>query len=164
MDNSERRQSDRRRAPRGGRRTADLPGRHPRLIVADSYEGALRPCSRYLDHFAFDVAAVSDSQGVLAELNAQRPALILMDTKLRNPSALELITGPARGIPVILMEDAIDEPDAPQSIETSNAAAVLVKPFALGTMMETIRAVLRAQSAVSSEYRAAPASGTVNGG
>ena len=50
---------DRRRVPRGGRRTTDRTGLHPTILVADSYEGARRPCARYLDRFHFQVVEAS---------------------------------------------------------------------------------------------------------
>jgi two-component system catabolic regulation response regulator CreB len=136
--------SDRRRFPRGGRRQWDEPGKHPRLILADIYEGVLRPCQKYLDHFAFDVSTYTDGQEVLAELDARPPAVLLMGTKLKNPPAREILAEASelRKIPVILIADAIDDPEASEA-EPSHGVSVLVKPFALHSMVETIRSLLR---------------------
>src|SRR5262245_57583066 len=78
---------DRRRFPRGGRRATDLPGRYPRVIVADSYEAARRPCIRYLDHFSFDVAPATDGQGAIDAIRTQSTAVILMDSHLKDPAS-----------------------------------------------------------------------------
>jgi DNA-binding response OmpR family regulator len=147
----ERRQSpgtDRRRHPRGGRRATDVFGRHPRVVIADTYEPALRPCSLYLEHFNFDVGAVVDGQALAAEIGRRPPAIVLMGASLKNPSSKELLDRAARdrGIPVILFADSLEQSTSPEFAELSGAAAVLVKPFTLGGMLETIRTVLRAQA------------------
>jgi len=142
--------SDRRRHSRGGRRVGDLPGRYPHLIVADSYEAARRPCARYLEHFAFDVTALGDGEGdsIARALEERRPAVLLMGTNLTNPPTNELLalaTGKA-GVPVILLADSAEQ--APEA-DLSAAAAVLVKPFTLGGMMDTVRAVIRSTAAAT---------------
>ena len=140
---------DRRRHPRGGRRVTDVPGRHPRLVIADTYEAALRPCLRYLEVFSFDVAALGSGQSVATEIDLRPPAVILMGKSLKNPSSGELLERAVRehGIPVILFADSVGESEAMEGVDFSAAAAVLVKPFTLSGMLETIRAVLRLQSA-----------------
>jgi DNA-binding response OmpR family regulator len=141
--------SDRRRFPRGGRRTLDQPGHHPRVIIADTYEGVLRPCQRYLDHFAFDVATLMDGGEVLAELDARPPALLMMGTKLRNPSSRELLAEASerRKIPVVLIADAMDDPEVSE-VDLSRGVVVLVKPFSLQSMTAAIRSLLHERPAV----------------
>ena len=81
MSTPERRQPqavDRRRVPRGGRRTDDQPGRHPNLLVADGYLGARTPCVRYLDRFGFAVDEAGDANEALAIIDAKAPNLILL--------------------------------------------------------------------------------------
>jgi DNA-binding response OmpR family regulator len=118
------------------------------VIVADSYEAVRRPCSRYLEHFAFDVAALAEGDEVARELDRRPPALILMGTNLSNPSTEELLDRAAKkeGIPVILFADSAEQ--APPSALTS-AWAVLVKPFALMTMMDAVRNALRSHRSAS---------------
>ena len=93
----ERRQTsvpDRRRFPRGGQRPGDRPGRHPRVIIADSYSGVRRPCVAYLTHFNFQVEEAergsSLMDAVLAE--GEPPAVVLMDCELAD-SAVRSGTG-----------------------------------------------------------------------
>ena len=144
----ERRQTsvpDRRRFPRGGQRPGDRPGRHPRVIIADSYSGVRRPCVAYLTHFNFQVEEAergsSLMDAVLAE--GEPPAVVLMDCELADSAVqLRLLETPPR-VPVILLVDSVED----ASIRTNAAlapAAVLVKPFALASMLDAIRTVLRA--------------------
>jgi len=135
----------RRRFLRGGRRSSDLPGRHPRVLVADSYEGARRPCIRYLDYFNFDVAAAADSQALLEEVVAQSPAVILIDSQLEKAARGLLVeTTHLQKIPAILFVGGAAEASGPDQTAV-HVAASLVKPFPLAAMLETIRGVLRAQ-------------------
>ena len=138
---------DRRQFSRGGRRTTDLPGRHPRVIVADSYEAARRPCIRYLDHFNFDVAPATDGQTAIDAIGSQTTAVILMDSHLKDPSSRKRLGAESRtqGIPLILLVDTQSESREPDAAGLQ-AAAVLVKPFPLAVMIDTIRGVLRTRS------------------
>ena len=139
---------DRRHASRGGRRTTDLPGRHPRIVVADSYEAAQRPCIRYLDHFNFDAAPATDAQAAIEAIRTQSPAVILMDSHLKDPPSRRRLgtESQSQGIPLILLVDSQNEARDPGMAEV-RTAAVLVKPFPLAVMIETIRGVLRARTA-----------------
>ena len=145
----ERRQAsvpDRRRFPRGGQRPYDRPGRHPRVIVADSYSGVRRPCVAYLTHFNFLVEEAERSSSLMEAVQAagEPPAVVIMDCELADSAVqLRLLETP---VPVILLVDSAED----ASIRTNAAlapAAVLVKPFALASMLEAIRTVLRARMA-----------------
>src|SRR5262245_25580041 len=138
---------DRRRFSRGGRRTSDLPGRHPRVIIADSYEAARRPCIRYLDHFSFDVAPAPDGESAIEAIGTQTTAVILMDSHLKDPSSRRRLASESqtRGIPLILLVDTQSEARDPDMSDLQ-PAAVLVKPFPLAVMIDTISGVLRARS------------------
>jgi DNA-binding response OmpR family regulator len=142
--------SDRRRSPRGGQRVGDRPGRHPRVIVADSYSGVRRPCVAYLMHFNFLVEEAADGSGLMDVIQAagEPPAVVIMDCELADSAMqLKLLDTP-RPVPVILLVDSAED----ASIRTNAVlapAAVLVKPFALASMLDAIRTVLRAQSAAS---------------
>src|SRR5215217_2297494 len=90
----ERRQAsvaDRRRFPRGGQRPYDRPGRHPRVIVADSYSGVRRPCVAYLNHFNFLVEEADRGASLIEAVQAERepPAVVIMDCELAD-SAVQL--------------------------------------------------------------------------
>src|SRR5215212_11393224 len=94
MISRERRQtpvSDRRRFPRGGQRPYDRPGRHPRVIVADSYGGVRRPCVAYLNHFNFLVEEADRGATLIEAVQSpgEPPAVVIMDCELAD-SAVQL--------------------------------------------------------------------------
>ena len=137
---------DRRRFPRGGQRPGDLPGRHPRVIVADSYSGVRRPCVAYLTHFNFLVEEADRGSSLLDAVLAEGepPAVVIMDCELADSAVQLRLTQTPQPVPVILLVDSAED----ASIRTNAAlapAAVLVKPFALASMLEAIRTVLRAR-------------------
>lgn len=129
---------DRRRFPRGGRRETDQPGRHPKIAVIDRYEGVRQPCVRYLEHFNFDVTEAAGPQAGLTLLESVRPALALMEEgEAPDFERLRLQAG-LLSIPCISMATALGDAQRP-------CDGVLVKPFALGAMLDEIRRVLRLQ-------------------
>src|SRR6476646_919215 len=83
------RERDRRRVARGGRRGTDQEGRHPLVLVAESYEAARQSCARYLDHFNFLVREAGDRDQALAAV-AETPAVILIEGDLPDLSPPQL--------------------------------------------------------------------------
>jgi CheY-like chemotaxis protein len=140
---------DRRRVPRGGRRTSDRSGLHPTILLADSYEGARRPCARYLDRYRFQVAEVADGEQALSFITALAPHIILADSSLPAMPAWRLTQWLAqswrtRSIPVIVMTSEVEPDDDLPPLE--NATGVLIKPFSLTAMLTEVRRVLRLSS------------------
>ena len=137
---------DRRRVPRGGRRADDRQGKYPPVLVAESYDGVRKSCSRYLDRFHFQVIEAADGEEALARLTADPPRVILAEWSLPTMPALRLIqwlsqNWRTRQIPVIVLAGDLD----PSSEEAQGlAAGVLLKPFPLHRMLSEIRRVLRA--------------------
>jgi len=134
---------DRRRVPRGGRREYDRSGRYPPVLVADSYEGARRPCVRYLDRFHFDVAEATDGEDALKQIVSTTPRLIITEWTLPTMPADRLCQWLAQGwrtreIPVIVVAADYDARRQMPSV-----ASILVKPFSLETMLTEVRRVLR---------------------
>jgi CheY-like chemotaxis protein len=124
----------------------DRPGRHPIVLIADSYAGARVPCARYLHRFGFNVHEAADGEQALKSINKTPPHLILIELGLPVLSAGRLTRWlaqnyRARHIPVIVLTgdvgaDLEDEPPA-------TAAGTLIKPFQLPNMLEEIRRVIR---------------------
>jgi PleD family two-component response regulator len=138
-------QPDRRRIPRGGRRDSDREGRHPLVLVADSYEGARRPCARYLDHFHFLTKEAGDRDHALATIAEALPDVILIETDLPDLSPWRLsgylsAHGRTRSIPIIVMVSTGGQPSYAKG--GFRPAAVLIKPFSLTGMLQNIRRVL----------------------
>ena len=129
----------------------DRPGHYPPVLVADSYDGARRPCARYLDRFHFQVAEAVDGEEALSFITGNVPHVILAEWSLPAMPAWRLSQWLAqswrtRRIPVIVMTSDI-EPNGELPLPDV-AAGVLVKPFALTTMLDEVRRVLRTTAAV----------------
>lgn len=143
------RQVDRRRVPRGGRRQKDRSGRHPNLLVADSYEGARVPCVRYLQHLGFRVDQAADGEQALALIRATPPHLILAEQRLPKMPAWRLKQRLAQHertqhIPIIVTVSDFNLAGGDR--ESQGMASVLVKPFPLAAMISEVRRVLRARA------------------
>lgn len=137
--------ADRRRVPRGGRRSTDRPGRYPRVIVADSYAGARIPYSRYLSALGFDVDEADSGDSLLTLIDRAIPQVILMEKDLPQwPSwcvSTWLDLDPrTREVPIIVMAGGTAD-------EMPPTARILTKPFQLPSLIEEIRRVLRAVAA-----------------
>jgi CheY-like chemotaxis protein len=134
--------ADRRRVARGGRRVADRPGRHPPVLVADSYDGVRRACARYLRQFNFEVVEAADGEQALARIVASPPQVILSEWNLPSMPAGKLAQWVAQRrpdvtIPVIVLANAEGDAEMPR------IAGVLRKPFSLVQMIDEVRRVLR---------------------
>jgi CheY-like chemotaxis protein len=146
MTDADRRgQTDRRRVPRGGRRSSDRSGQYPRILVADNYEGARVPVARYLERFRFDVTEAADGETALQRIIAAPPQIILADWSLPAMPARRLVqwleqSWRTRQIPVIVMVADYEPGEGMAPV-----AGILVKPFSLASMLKEIRRVLRAQ-------------------
>jgi DNA-binding response OmpR family regulator len=120
--------------------------------VADSYEGARVPCARYLGLYGFKVDQAADGKEALSLIKADPPHVILAELSLPTVSAagicdwLDLET-PTRSVPLIVLQSDFD-PDRTVD-KPKRAAAVLVKPFPLSTMLQEVRRALRAQPPAS---------------
>ena len=140
---------DRRRVPRGGRRPTDRLGKHPPVLVAESYDGVRKSCARYLDRFNFQVAEAADGEQALVQIAAEPPQVILTELNLPAMPAWRLSqwlsqSWRTRQIPVIVLAGDLESSDASMSQDfRSVAAGVLVKPFTLRTMLDEIRRVMR---------------------
>jgi DNA-binding response OmpR family regulator len=140
--------ADRRRAPRGGRRPTDRSGLHPTILVAEHDDRVRRPCVRYFTRFCFRVTEAAHGDAVLAEVNAAPPVVIVTELRLPKLPAWRLSQQLAsdartRDIPVIVLAD--DPEDESTQRVLNSAAAVLIKPFTLPTMLDEVRRVLRTQ-------------------
>ena len=139
---------DRRRVPRGGRRSTDRPGKYPPVLVAESYDGVRTSCARYLDRFNFQVDQAADGEQALSRIAAGPPQVILAELNLPAMPVWLLAqrlsqSWRTRQIPVIVLSDDLDasDPSASQDVR-SLVAGILVKPFTLRTMLDEIRRVI----------------------
>jgi len=145
-DQRARRPIDRRRVPRGGRRSADRSGVHPPILIAESYDGVRQSCSKYLQRFHFDVREAASGEEALAAIAAEPPQVILTELHLPTMPAWRLMQWLSQGwrtrdIPVLVMSGDVD-PTTDDAFRNA-AAGVLIKPFSLAHMVQEIRRVLR---------------------
>lgn len=129
---------ERRQAPRGGRRPYDIPGQHPPVLVADAYEAARTSCARYFQILRFEVAEVARPAEAVALIHSGWvPHVVLADPASANAVLGHLASSPRRATPpVIVMTDLSEFTRHPGD-------GLLVKPFRLKTMVQTVRSVLR---------------------
>jgi DNA-binding response OmpR family regulator len=140
-----RRVTDRRKAPRGGRRATDRPGRHPQVLIADSYEGARIPCAKYLDRLGFSVLEAGDGHKALAHIDARLPHVIVIENGLPDAPVAQVarrLHGP-RAVPLIVTTSDLDVVE--DTVTGLPHVAVLEKPFSMSMMVAEIRRLLRAQ-------------------
>lgn len=131
-------QSDRREMSRGGRRPYDLPGRYPPVLLADAYEGARSPCAAYLSLHKFEVAEAGTPAEALAIIDSEwMPQVILADTAAVASVAQRFASRPSWRSPAVILMAGYSEDPKPQ------VDGVLLKPFKLREMLETVRRVLR---------------------
>ena len=151
MRTGERRtQSDRRRAPRGGRRPYDKAGRHPQVLVADGFDVVRRSCAQYLDQLNFDVVQATTHEDMTVLMAMGVPQLILAGLTLRGRAATApwMDTVSAKGIPMIAIANV--DVDVPVI-----ASGRLRRPFTPTQLIAEVRRVLRGSA---SNDLAAPAS------
>jgi two-component system phosphate regulon response regulator PhoB len=140
---------DRRRVPRGGRRTDDRAGKYPQVLVAESYDGVRKSCARYLDRFQFQVAEACNGEEALTQIAAEPPQVILVEWNLPAMPAWRLAqwlgqSWRTRQIPVIVLAGDMEPSDVSAAEEARTAVAgTLVKPFTLRVMLDEIRRVMR---------------------
>jgi DNA-binding response OmpR family regulator len=145
-DEKRRTPSDRRRAPRGGRRAGDQPGLHPVVLVAEPYEGVRTQCVRYLRLFNFQAEEAVDAAQALAVSQRLRPAVVVADLALVTAAGGQLAFGLAgdgrtEHVPVIGLADL--EEEAAAAGRLPQIAGVLVKPFRLAALLQEMRRLLR---------------------
>src|SRR6476619_5570126 len=93
MTTSDRRYAtpDRRRIARGGRRATDRAGRHPHVLVADSYDGARIPCVKYLDRMGFCVLEAGNGKSALKHIDASAAHVVVIEKDLRDASVSQIV-------------------------------------------------------------------------
>ena len=104
-----RRQSDRRKVARGGRRPTDKTGFSPLVLVADEDDESGHMCEVILAKLRFAVARVDSLDKAINVLGSLRPDVIV--ARARDVSPLQRAAWPS-GVPFVSVTDDIREPDA----------------------------------------------------
>jgi DNA-binding response OmpR family regulator len=142
--------ADRRSMPRGGRRTYDVPGRYPLILVAESYEAVRGPCAAYLSLLNFEVAETAVAKEAVAVIESGWvPHLILAD--LASAHLLSHLPAPSQAfVPALIVMTS-----SPATVRPRKGA-LLVKPFRLKEMLTTVRRVLHRMGPVAPPLTLAP--------
>jgi DNA-binding response OmpR family regulator len=102
----------------------------------------------YLEHFNFLVEEAARGDGLVDAVLAGKepPAVVIMDAEMADSAVqLRLVQAP-NPVPIILLVDSADDATT-KPVMPFGVAAVLVKPFALASMLDAIRNVLRVRTA-----------------
>jgi CheY-like chemotaxis protein len=101
--------SDRRKQPRGGRRTGDRPGFAPLVLVADEESQSLEMCEAILAKLHFAVAPVNSVEKAVAIIETLRPDVIVAHAKDVMP--LQRAAWPS-GVPFVTVTAEMRDPNA----------------------------------------------------
>lgn len=105
----QRRTTNRRRQPRGGRRATDQPGFAPLVLVADEDADSRAMCEMILAKLRFAVAPVDSIDKALTVLTTLRPDVIVVHA--RDTLVIQRAAWP-NGIPFVRVTDEMRDPDA----------------------------------------------------
>jgi hypothetical protein len=103
-----RQRADRRRAPRGGRRATDAPGRAPLVLLVDADADSQARCEAILARLHFAVAPARSLDEARKVMESLRPELVV--ARIADAAALKQATG--ADTPVVLLTDDLMDPEA----------------------------------------------------
>jgi hypothetical protein len=109
VTSEQRRQPDRRRVARGGRRPTDKAGFAPLILVADEDDASGAMSEMILAKLRFAVARVDSFDKAIHVLGTLRPDVIVARGK--DVSSLQRAAWPS-GVPFVSVTDEISEPEA----------------------------------------------------
>jgi hypothetical protein len=104
-----RRETDRRKLARGGRRPTDKTGFSPLVLVADEDDESGHMCEVILAKLRFAVARVDSLDKAITVIGTLRPDVIV--ARAKDVSRLQRAAWPS-GVPFVSITDDISEPDA----------------------------------------------------
>jgi hypothetical protein len=109
VTSDQRRQRDRRRVARGGRRPTDRAGFAPLILVADEDDATGAMSETILAKLRFAVARVDSVDKAIHVIGTLRPDVIV--ARGRDVSPLQRAAWPS-GVPFVSVTDEISEPEA----------------------------------------------------
>lgn len=121
-----------------------IPGMAKRILIVDDEPQIGEVVSAYLSQESFDTVVKGTVAAALAEIDHQRPDLMVLDITLPDGSGLDILRRAADGrrIPTIMLTARSDEIDRILGLELG-ADDYIVKPFSPREVVARVRAVLR---------------------
>lgn len=120
--------------------------KHLVMVVED--EEALGLVLKYnLEKEGYDVAVITNGNKVIAEIETQRPSVVLMDWMLPEISGLELVKlvrskPDIKDIPIIMLTAKGEEEDKIKGL-SSGADDYVTKPFSIPELLARVKAQIR---------------------
>jgi DNA-binding response OmpR family regulator len=81
----------------------DVPGRYLPVLVADSDDGARRPCVRYLEQFGFQVEEATTGEAAVAIVEMCHPQVAIAELTLPRDDAFQARVR-EHGIPYVVTD------------------------------------------------------------
>jgi DNA-binding NtrC family response regulator len=120
-----------------------------RILVVDDEGIVLASCKRVLVPEGFEVALAASADEALAAIDREPPALLIVDVKMPVHDGLYIMRELNRRqqrVPVILMSGFSTKETIEESYKMG-ASRFLAKPFTPDELLETVRLVIKEESA-----------------
>jgi DNA-binding response OmpR family regulator len=126
---------------------ANLP---PRILVADDEKAIRSLITDSLTRSGYEVDTADDGAAAWEALQAKRYDLLITDHSMPKVTGVELIKklrGQGAALPVVMVSGAVPAAELEMHPHLGISAIVL-KPFALGALVETVHNILRASASL----------------
>jgi DNA-binding response OmpR family regulator len=130
-----------------------MPARKTTILVADDDPQLLRLVTRNLELEGYEILAAGDGQRALELMEAQAPALALLDVmmpKLDGFSVLQRVREYS-AVPIIIVTARGQDQDKVRGLDLG-ADDYLTKPFSIEELLARVRAVLRRSQLTAGEH------------
>jgi CheY-like chemotaxis protein len=121
----------------------------PRCLLIDDDGDSREAYAEYLRGFGYDVTALGDSRGAMADIAVHRPAVVLLDLQMPFLDGFELLrrikTLPGPPLPVIVISACV-YPEDRERAAAEKCDAFLAKPAAPDEVLQTIRLLVTTES------------------
>jgi FixJ family two-component response regulator len=116
------------------------------IAIVDDDESLRRAMARLVKAHSYRVRTYASGQEFLDSLTTGSPCCLILDLQMGSEiSGLDLLDILAdRGLRIpIIIATAHDDPEARRRCDLAGVAAFLVKPFAAGSLVQTLKACTR---------------------
>jgi two-component system cell cycle response regulator DivK len=121
----------------------------PRCLLIDDDGDSREAYAEYLRGFGYDVTALGDSRGAMADIAVHRPAVVLLDLQMPYIDGFELLhrikTLPGPPLPVIVIS-ACAYPEDRERAAAARCDAFMAKPATPDEVLAKIRQLVAAEA------------------